>query len=206
MLEDLKHPLNQEINEGTRDKILRVTRELIARRGVQGASLAAISKEAGISRGTLFYYFPSKQSLLYQVMEDSFQEITEKILQAIGNMHTGIIADDVLKLTLQYIGESRSLNQTNFHLFQEAIVKDAALQKRFQESYRQWQGMIAEHLEKYFPESAARYNPQTLGSLILALIDGISIQTLLDYAPVDYGETSRILAGLFEADEQKGKN
>lgn len=194
--------------EKTRDRILRVTGELIARQGIQKTSLAAIAREAGISRGTLFYYYPSKQSLLYQVMEISFCEVTGKILETIGRMKKGSAANtaDLLHFILQSIGESRELNKINFHLFQEAVTRDISLQKRFQETYRQWQDLIAYHLERYFPRSAAYHGPKTLARLILALIDGLSMQALLDYAPLEYRATAGILAGLFTADEETGKD
>lgn len=93
--------------EKTRDRILRVTGELIARQGIQKTSLASIAREAGISRGTLFYYYPSKQSLLYQVMEISFCEVTGKILETIGRMKKGSAANtaDLLHFILQSIGD-----------------------------------------------------------------------------------------------------
>lgn len=195
-----------DATESTKEKILRVAKELIARQGIQKTSLAAIAREAEISRGTLFYYYPRKQSLLYQVMEESFREVTDKIVATINSMNAGskARAADVFQYVLQSIGESHELNRINFHLFQEAVTRDKTLQKSFQESYRQWQDLIAYHLQNYFPRSAAHYQQKTLARLILALIDGLSMQALLNYSPPEYRETARILAGLFTADERAG--
>ncbi|MEW5784351.1 MAG: TetR/AcrR family transcriptional regulator [Bacillota bacterium] len=185
---------------GTKDKILRVARDLIAEKGIHKTSLAAIAEKAGISRGTLFYYFPSKQSLLYQIMESSFQDVTDQIIGAIDAATPEDKPEAIIYLALSYIGEARSLNQTNFHLFQEAISEDEILKNRFQESYRNWQELIARHLQEYFPHTTAHTSPQIMSSLILAIIDGISIQALLDYAPVNYRHIARLIAGLFRED------
>lgn len=192
--------------ENTRDRILRVAKGLIARQGIQKTSLAAIAREAGISRGTLFYYYPRKQSLLYQVMKESFREVTDKIVDMISSMNDGseTKAADVFQIVLQSIGESRELNQINFHLFQEAVTRDKILKKHFIESYREWQDLIAYHLQNIFPQSVAHYRRNTLARLVLALIDGLSMQALLNCEPLEYRETAGILAGLFTADEKAG--
>lgn len=200
MKADINVSSGKDLIEDTRQKILRVSRELIARQGIQKTSLASIASAAGISRGTLFYYFPSKQGLLYQVMEDSFQEITDRIMGVVDSIEPGKRALEILRLTLKYTGESAALNQTNHHLFQEAIAGDSLLIAKFQKSYRHWQEIIASCLRQHFPKTAQRYNPEVLSSLILAMIDGISIQALLGYSPVRYEESAETLASFFSAD------
>lgn len=189
----------------TRSRILRVTRKLIANQGIHATSLAAIAREAQISRGTLFYYFPSKQSLLFQVMEDSFAAITDRIMQAVESLDPGSgLADreEIFYLTLRLVGESRSLNQINFHLFQQAIADNRPLRESFQGFYRKWRRLIAERLQDLFPAVSRQYNPEALGALVLALIDGVSIQALLEDQPPDYRETARLLVRLFDAGGQ----
>ena len=83
---------------------------------------------------------------------------------------------------------------------QEAIAGDASLKKRFQDSYRQWQGLISARLREHFPKTASTCSPRLLASLLLAVIDGLSIQASLDYAPVKYHEIAQALAALFTAD------
>jgi AcrR family transcriptional regulator len=186
--------------ESVKARILRVARNLIAQQGIYKTSLAEISREAGISRGTLFYYFPSKQDLLYQIMEESIQELTEKVVAAIKEIQSNTKTRDIFYLLLRYIGESHALNQTNFHLFQEAMAKNQRLKKRFQESYRQWQSLMGEHICQLFPKTAARYGPQNLAALMLALIDGVGLQSLLEYGSLDYKALARAIAGIFQED------
>ena len=97
-------PPSKTAESSTREKILRVARKLIARQGIHATSLAAIAAETGISRGTLFYYFASKQSLLYQVLEDSFSEVTARIEQAMHTMPPGAGAAEIIQLTLNSSG------------------------------------------------------------------------------------------------------
>lgn len=50
-----------------REKILDTALRLFTLHGVDGTPTARISREAGISTGTLFYYFPDKNSLVNQL-------------------------------------------------------------------------------------------------------------------------------------------
>ena len=188
--------------ESVRDRILEVTMRLVAVQGIHRTSLAAIAREAKISRGTLFYYFPSKQGLLYQVMEDSFAKITARVMQAIAGMEPGSNFAEIFALTLSSVGESRHLNQLYFHLFQEAISGDDTLKKHFQESYGRWQKILKESLERHFPKTSIQYSSAALSSLFLALIEGISIQALLNCNSLHYGEIAAALTALFQEDEQ----
>jgi AcrR family transcriptional regulator len=48
----------------TEERIVSAALQLIGRRGVKRLAMAEISEAAGVSRGTLYRYFPSKESVL----------------------------------------------------------------------------------------------------------------------------------------------
>jgi len=56
---DQKMPIS-----GTKDKILEVALNLFIAQGFDATPTSQISKEASVSTGTLFYYFPNKNSIL----------------------------------------------------------------------------------------------------------------------------------------------
>jgi len=49
----------------------------ISRHGVDGATTAEICRTAGIGSGTLFHYFPTKESILVAVLEEDTSELVE---------------------------------------------------------------------------------------------------------------------------------
>jgi AcrR family transcriptional regulator len=55
--------------------ILRAAANAFARDGLRGTSIASICKEAGISPGHLYYYFPSKESLIEAMAEADLAQI-----------------------------------------------------------------------------------------------------------------------------------
>jgi TetR/AcrR family transcriptional repressor of nem operon len=67
----------------TRQRILDAAKSLVLERGYAGTSVDDIQKGAGISRGTFFYHFPSKDELARALMERHAQEdhdLTEGIM------------------------------------------------------------------------------------------------------------------------------
>lgn len=60
--------LMEERLAGTRERILRATRRLIAEGGFRQAQIAAVAAEAGVSTGTIYRHFPSKAELFVEVL------------------------------------------------------------------------------------------------------------------------------------------
>lgn len=55
--------------------IRRVAIDVFARQGYHGATLRQIAKESGLTLGTLYHYYPSKQDLLAELMSDALQPL-----------------------------------------------------------------------------------------------------------------------------------
>ncbi|MCB9764642.1 MAG: TetR/AcrR family transcriptional regulator [Alphaproteobacteria bacterium] len=61
-----------------RDRILRAASRLFGRPGLDGVSLTAIAREAGVSRELLRRSFPSKERLLIQAQRATFQQLYQR--------------------------------------------------------------------------------------------------------------------------------
>ncbi len=61
-----------------RAEILRAARITFARHGFDGASIRDIAQEAGLSLSALYYYFPSKQDALYELIHNAFTWFSER--------------------------------------------------------------------------------------------------------------------------------
>ena len=56
--------------KNNREFILLKTMELLTQNSVQATSFADIAKAVNLSKGTLYYYFPSKEDVVLQVCEN----------------------------------------------------------------------------------------------------------------------------------------
>src|SRR5580693_6413974 len=73
----------------TEERILSATLRLIARRGVKRLGMQEISEAAGVSRGTLYRYFPSKDHVLVAAAAYDERRFTDGLAAALASVDDG---------------------------------------------------------------------------------------------------------------------
>ncbi len=73
-----------ERSEQTRRLLLDVGRRLFTERGFAGTATEEIVRQAGVTRGALYYHFKDKQDLFRAVVEDVQQESMDRLAAAAG--------------------------------------------------------------------------------------------------------------------------
>ena len=63
--------------------IRRALRDLVAERGLHGASMGAVAKEAGVAAGTAYVHYESKDELVYATYLEVKAELGEAVLAAL---------------------------------------------------------------------------------------------------------------------------
>jgi TetR/AcrR family transcriptional regulator, cholesterol catabolism regulator len=61
--------------------------QIFAEQGFEGASIRDISRATGVSLSGLYYYFESKQKLLYLLQKSAFSNILERLEQRLAELH-----------------------------------------------------------------------------------------------------------------------
>jgi len=69
---EASEPVRAARKEATQGRILRASMELFATRGFDGASISAIARRAGVSRGAVFWHFGSKAALFKEACNRFF--------------------------------------------------------------------------------------------------------------------------------------
>lgn len=70
--------------EHTRRLLLDVARRLFAERGYAGAGTEEVVRQAGVTRGALYYHFRDKRALFHAVVEDLQAQIMGQVQHAAG--------------------------------------------------------------------------------------------------------------------------
>jgi AcrR family transcriptional regulator len=65
-------------------RILRSARKHFREKGVDGASLRAIAKDAGTSIGMIYYYHPTKDDLFFAVVEETYEKFLSELTLALA--------------------------------------------------------------------------------------------------------------------------
>src|SRR3954462_15078322 len=73
--------VSEEHLEARREQILEGARRAFARHGYEGATVARLEEEIGLSRGAIFNYFPDKWSLFFELASRDQYELTTLLME-----------------------------------------------------------------------------------------------------------------------------
>jgi len=174
----------------TRTLILRTALEQFGEQGYRGASLRDIAARCAISHPGLLYHFPNKQALLMEVLEH--RDEVDRAEQASAD-DTGI---DVLRRMVR----SASVNQSRPGIVEmfvvvsaESTASDHPAHDYFVERYARLIDEVAQayRVMRDAEQLVDGVNPLLAARQLIALMDGLQVQWLLDNDGVDMASALR---------------
>ena len=192
----------------TRDQILAAASHLIAQNGVENTSLADIARQLGISRGTLFYHFPSKSQLIFEVTDRYFSQVTQVLVARVLESSDHTQPHDLLRIAYETLLGEQERGRLHMYLVQQALAGDPSLLARFQARYREWleviQRTVLQVIESRDQAIDATDEPirkadigqehaRLLAFLLLGTFDGLLIQRLLGIEDIPIAAISSFL-------------
>lgn len=168
-------------SKNTREKILDAARSLILDHGFAGTTVDAVIKQAGVSKGAFFHYFPSKSDLghilLRQYADGDAEHLHENMRKAEE------LSDDPLQQLLIFVKlfeqEMRSLEEpfpgclfasylNNPELFDEQTLGI------IRESMLTWRSRLMEKLEEVAEAHPPRreVDPESLADMMMVTFEG----------------------------------
>ena len=91
-------------------RIVDAMRRSVARRGTAGSTFDHVSREAGVSRGLLHYYFGTKEQLLVEAVRRDCELRLERLERQLSTAQT---ADDFIELMAQNLQETVARTRTS---------------------------------------------------------------------------------------------
>ncbi|MGB0347501.1 MAG: TetR/AcrR family transcriptional regulator [Balneolaceae bacterium] len=162
---------NQVIREQARQQIINAAFELFAQIGYQKTSIAAIAKEAGVSKGLIYHYFESKEDVLIGIFE-MLTELGDQIIDAGAEKSPKEHLKDVLNQVFQFIEHQTGLAKLMIGL---SLQQDAleTLREKVHHGNRdqiEKSAQIFEDLGYDDPKTEAFFLGATLDGVLLGLI------------------------------------
>ena len=165
-------------NDDLKNKIIAATERLLDKKPLSDISLAEISKEAGISKGTLYYYYKTKNDILFDITDIYLTTQWNDLIAWTENPEK----DTSLHRLVKYVIErSISTPPMRFHLLCDAISGNEEIRQKLIQRYTEFENLIAEKLG----ERTSSLPAGSFSWLILFVSDGILIQKLLKNPDVD---------------------
>jgi AcrR family transcriptional regulator len=171
-------------------KILNSARKIFQKKGGQQTSLADIAKAAGISKGTLYYYYSTKAELIFDITHEHMNSMTSSLLKLVEDKADSMDAAEIVFLVYDTIIKAESRSKLHLYLVQEAIIGNEDLKQRFQQAYNEWREMISTGLKTILKR---RKDIDTLSHVLLTSITGGMIQKLLGIQDLPLEEMSNWL-------------
>jgi TetR/AcrR family transcriptional regulator len=82
-------PSKAQLRDAKRDAVLREAALAFNRNGFHGTSLDDVAQRLGVTKATLYYYFPNKQAVLRACCEQSMEFVFKNLERACEQGHTG---------------------------------------------------------------------------------------------------------------------
>lgn len=181
-------------NINTKQRIIDTATRLIVEKGVNKTSLSDIAKAAGISKGTLFYYFAAKDDLIYDLTVQHFNKTIKSLMDRINKMQ-GQPLQTIMHEGIKTILMAEDRGKLNIYLLAEAVMDNEALRKRFQSTYMEYRKLMKEFVGSVSPNNENGY---LLSTMLVALLDGLIIQWLIEPEAVSVEAIAGFLAGAIE--------
>ena len=111
--EDARKARQQRKRDRSRDDILAAARAVLLRDGIAAVTLEAVAREAGMSKTGLYYYFSSKEALIFELVFAALQLHAERVETAVAATDTGPAA---LGAVIRHTVEAYSGQMDDFRL------------------------------------------------------------------------------------------
>ncbi|MFF0015225.1 TetR/AcrR family transcriptional regulator [Streptomyces sp. NPDC005374] len=164
-------------SEERRAEIVRAALEVIAERGYRGASLAAVAERVGLTQQGLLHHFPTKDALLVAVLEERDK------WDAVPNGNWRV---DLLASLVEYNAMRPGIIQTFSALLGESVTEGHPTREYFAGRYtRVRASMVTALRTEYGDRLPSGLTPERTAPLLVAVMDGLQYQWLLDPESVD---------------------
>jgi len=109
--------LSEEMRAHSRAALMAAARQCFAASGYFNVRIADIAQQAGMSQGSLYWYFTSKEELLKAILSEAFESLGSLIAQAAARTGTARQKlDDLIDKLLNYAREGSDLTAIMFNM------------------------------------------------------------------------------------------
>jgi AcrR family transcriptional regulator len=179
-------------------RIVEAMRRSVARRGTAGATFDHVSREAGVSRGLLHYYFGTKEQLLVEAVRRDCELRMELLEHQLATAQT---ADDYIDLMAQNLQETVHADPD----FVTLVFELFTLSRRNDDIAAEYAGLMRRTREQVAAMLAAAQRegilhlhaePEAIAEILFSLGDGFALRML---AEPDRDFTATVQAGIAAA-------
>lgn len=169
--------------------------KIITERGANDFSLADLAKEMKISKGTIYYHYPSKDDLILDIMQEHMDALSKDYIEWLNRHKNDAITYERFLDIIFYKGV-KLFNKAKMHLYLigECMRGNEQLKNRYTDLWKAWQERLEEGLDQVLPETEDK---KAHAYLLMLIIDGLTVQEALNNANEGLNEDmKKVLLGI----------
>ena len=152
-----------------RKKIIDKAWELFAKNGYEETKVEDITKDLGISKGSFYTYFATKEELLYEVLGKIKKEVIENLENINVDQTPEKVLEDYVKAKMNHA--VKILNNMKLRAVEKYLI-DPKLRILFQELQEKSTNFIKINIvEKFNSKNGNKYNADVISEFILISIE-----------------------------------
>lgn len=178
-----KRRTQAERREETKDKVERAAMAAVARLGFEGATIDAIARESGMSRGAVGAYFPAKDELWPVVVDRACRALEEDVARAFDESQgAGMNRVRAALSALLAIRGSDGAEQACWPELQRRAAREPALKERLAPALVRAETSLGLKAKSLAESAGLTLDgpPERAGRVILAVISAIAERARLD--------------------------
>lgn len=189
---------SEELEQKRRGQILDAAEKVFARRGFHRARMDDIASESGLSKGTLYWYYRSKEDLIHALLGRIFavpMQSAERLKQAEGAAAERIQA--IMQASVREIRRFERILPLGYEFFALAA-RNPAVRRVLLTYYRGYQQILADLIRQGIRAGEFRpLDPDETALAAIGLIEGIALFWILDPQGVDWDRMEQAAWDLF---------
>lgn len=168
---------SQGRSKATVEAIVQATARVLLKDGYEACTTNRVADEAGVSIGSVYQYFPNKESLVVAVMEGHLTQLQEALARRLGELGEA----DLPTAVREMVGAMLEVNriQPRLHRVLLEQVPRIGAMKRLHELNDLYVPMVTAWLEAH-QEQLDVPSPSVAAYVIVAAIEGVVTRVMLE--------------------------
>ncbi|MEG0050846.1 MAG: TetR/AcrR family transcriptional regulator [Terrisporobacter sp.] len=177
-------------NRNMKEDILLASINLMTKNGINNTSLADISREVNISKGTLYYHYSSKDDIIFDIADDHLNIISKALLDCLSRINSNSTTEEFVLVVLKNIHDIEGTGRIHMYLICEAIIGNEALRERIGVKYVEWRTALENQMTDIINNQS---HAKAASFLLMSVVDGLVVQALLKAEKIPYSDIARFL-------------
>jgi len=168
----------QQRSRATVDAIVDATARVLVRDGYDALSTNRVAKEARVSVGSLYQYFPGKEALVAAVMEQYASRMQENIAARLQDAGAAATAEEVATEMIRAMLAAQQAEPRLHRALVEQVPRIGAL-RRLHELFTNYERLVAAWLAENLERIEVK-DVDTASFVLVAAVEGLVNRAILD--------------------------